>query len=89
MLRKLLLGIAVFVASIGFAFAQIDANKATQAELDSVKGIGPKLSKTIVAERSRGAFKDWTDLQKRVKGIGKKNASKFSQAGLTVDGNPY
>ncbi len=89
MIRKLLLAIAVFVVSMGFAFAQIDVNKATPAELDSVKGIGPKLSQVIVAERSKGAFKNWPDLQKRVKGIGNKNAARFSQAGLTVGGKAY
>lgn len=89
MIKKLLLAITVFIVSMGFAFAQVDANKASPAELDSVKGIGPKLSQTIVAERSKGAFKNWPDLQKRVKGIGKKNAAKFSQAGLTVGGQAY
>lgn len=89
MLKKLLVVVATLVASIGFAFAQVDVNKADQAALDGVKGIGPATSKKILDERSKGgAFKDWPDLEKRVKGIGAKNAVKLSQAGLTVNSQP-
>ncbi|OWW18733.1 ComEA family DNA-binding protein [Noviherbaspirillum denitrificans] len=89
MLKKLMLSIAVLVASTGFAFAQVDVNKADQAALDSVKGIGPKMSKTILDERKKGGdFKDWADFQGRVKGVGEKNAVRLSDAGLTVNGKP-
>ena len=85
--KKILLAIAAFIATMGFAFAQVDVNKADQAALDSIKGIGPKISKTIVDERKKGGnFKDWTDFENRVKGIGDKNSSKLSQAGLMVNG---
>lgn len=87
MLKKLLLSIAVMVATSGFAFAQVDVNKADQAALDGVKGIGPKMSKSILDERKKGGeFKDWADLEGRVKGVGEKNAIKLSDAGLTVNG---
>jgi competence protein ComEA len=87
MFKKLLLAFAAFITTMGFAFAQVDANKADQAALDGVKGIGPKMSKTIIEERSKGGdFKDWTDFEKRVKGVGEKNAAKLSQAGLTIGG---
>lgn len=87
MFKKLLLAVASLIATMGFAFAQVDLNKADQAALDSVKGIGPKMSKTIIDERKKGGdFKDWADFEKRVKGVGEKNASKLSQAGLTVNG---
>ncbi|WP_420475938.1 ComEA family DNA-binding protein [Noviherbaspirillum sp. ST9] len=87
MLRKFLLSIAVMVATSGFAFAQVDVNKADQAALDGVKGIGPKMSKAILDERKKGGdFKDWADLEGRVKGVGEKNAVKLSDAGLTVNG---
>jgi competence protein ComEA len=89
MLRKLLLAVATLVATMGFAFAQIDVNKADQAALDGVKGIGPKTSKTILDERKKGGeFKDWADFEKRVKGVGGKSADKLSEAGLTVNGQP-
>jgi competence protein ComEA len=87
MFKKLLLAVVTLIATMGFAFAQVDANKADQAALDGIKGIGPKMSKTIIEERTKGGdFKDWTDFEKRVKGIGEKNAAKLSQAGLTVAG---
>lgn len=87
MFKNLLVAVITFVASIGFAFAQVDANKADQAALDGIKGIGPKMSKTIIEERTKGGeFKDWSDFEKRVKGVGEKNSSKLSQAGLLVNG---
>lgn len=88
MLKKLLFSIAVLAAT-SFAFAQVDVNKADQAALDGVKGIGPKMSKAILDERKKGGeFKDWTDLEGRVNGVGEKNALKLSDAGLTVNGKP-
>jgi len=86
MIKKLLLAIAVLVASTGFAFAQVDVNKADAAALDGVKGVGPSMSKAILAERAKGEFKDWADFQKRVKGVGDKTATKLSVAGLQVNG---
>src|SRR6476646_9651353 len=89
MLKKLIVAVAALVASIGFAFAHVDVNKADQAALDGVKGIGPSISKKILDERKKGGdFKDWADLEKRVKGIGAKNAAKMSAAGLTVNNQP-
>ena len=73
MIKKLMLAIAALVASTGFAFAQVDVNKADAAALDGVKGVGPSMSKAILDERSKGEFKDWADFQKRVKGVGDKD----------------
>ena len=87
MLKKLLLAVATLIAAMSFAFAQVDVNKADAAALDGVKGIGPAKSKAILEERTKGGeFKDWADLEKRVKGIGEKNAVKLSEAGLQVNG---
>ncbi|MBC3807590.1 helix-hairpin-helix domain-containing protein [Undibacterium seohonense] len=87
MLKKIIFAVAALVASISFAFADVDVNKADQAALDGVKGIGPAKSKAILAERTKGGnFKDWADFESRVKGIGEKNAIKLSDAGLTVNG---
>ena len=86
MIKKLMLAIAALVASTGFAFAQVDVNKADAAALDGVKGVGPSMSKAILDERSKGEFKDWADFQKRVKGVGDKKAAKLSAAGLQVNG---
>jgi competence protein ComEA len=69
--------------------AGVDANSASRADLETVKGIGPGLSGKIVEARKAGNFKDWNDLVERVGGIGPGNAAKFSQAGLTVGGAGY
>jgi competence protein ComEA len=87
MFKKLLLVLATLVATMGFAFADVDVNKADQTALDGVKGIGPAKSKAIIEERTKnGSFKDWADFESRVKGIGDKNSVKLSEAGLTVNG---
>jgi competence protein ComEA len=87
MFKKFLLAVATLAASMSFAFAQVDVNKGDAAALDSVKGVGPAMSKRIIDERTKnGNFKDWSDLQKRVKGIGDKNATKLSSSGLQVNG---
>ena len=87
MIKKLLCALAAMLASMSFAFAEVDVNKADAAALDSVRGVGPKMSAAILDERSKGgAFKDWSDLQARVKGVGEKNALRLSSAGLTVNG---
>jgi competence protein ComEA len=88
MIKKLFLAIAVLAASVNLAFAQVDVNKADAAALDSVKGVGPSMSKAILDERAKGEFKDWADFQKRVKGVGDKRAAKLSEAGLQVNGKP-
>jgi competence protein ComEA len=87
MIKKLILAVATLVASMSFAFAQVDVNKADAAALDSVKGVGPSMSKKIIDERTKnGDFKDWADFQKRVKGVADKKAAKLSEAGLQVNG---
>jgi competence protein ComEA len=81
---------ALVIAAFAFAAqAAVDANKATQAELETIKGIGPGLSGKILDARKAGAFKDWTDLVDRVGGVGPGNAARFSQAGLTVNNSAY
>ena len=88
MLKKIVaLALALFTAAV-FA-ASIDANKATQAELEAVKGIGPVISAKILDERKKGDFKDWNDMVTRVKGVGEGNAAKFSAQGLTVNGAAF
>lgn len=87
MIKKLILAVATLIATMSFAFAQVDVNKGDAAALDSIKGIGPKMSKTILDERTKGGdFKDWADFEKRVKGVGEKNSIKLSKAGLQVAG---
>jgi competence protein ComEA len=87
MLKKILVILALLYAAA--SFAAVDVNKATAAELDAVKGIGPTTSKRIVDERKKGEFKSWEDFISRVKGVGEGNAAKFSESGLTVKGDAY
>ncbi len=83
--------ILAFIASmyVAMAFAAVDVNTATSAELDSIKGIGPVKSALILSERKKAPFKDWNDFVTRVKGVGTDSAEKFSAAGMTVNGTSY
>ena len=87
MLKKILAIVAMLYAAA--AFAAVDVNKATAAELDSIKGIGPSISSKILDERKKGNFKDWQDFIDRVKGVGESNAAKFSAEGMTVNGAAF
>lgn len=82
-----LLGSMLFA---GVALAAVEVNSADQAALDSIAGVGPSTSRAIIAERDKnGKFRDWADLQQRVKGIGERNVVKLSAAGLVVNGQPH
>ena len=87
MLKKILAIVAMLYAAA--CFAAVDVNKASAAELDSIKGIGPGISTKILDERKKGNFKDWNDFVERVKGIGEGNAAKFSAEGMTVNGQAF
>ena len=87
MLKKLLALMALLYAAA--AWAAVDVNQATAAELDSIKGIGPGLSGKIIEERKHGAFKDWNNFIERVRGVGEASAGKFSAEGLTVNGRGF
>lgn len=85
---KSLLGL-LLALSVSLAWAAVDINKANQADLESVKGIGPAMSAKILEERKKAPFKDWPDLIERVGGVGPGNAAKFSANGLTVNGSGF
>jgi len=87
MLKKILAIVAMLYAAA--SFAAVDVNKATAAELDGIKGIGPGISSKIIDERKKGNYKDWNDFITRVQGVGEGNAAKFSAEGLTVNGAAF
>ncbi len=87
MIKKWCLLATLFLASA--AMAAVDVNKATEADLDGLNGVGPATTQLILKERKKGDFKDWADLMHRVKGIGDARATKLSAAGLTVSGVSY
>ncbi len=81
--RALLLFAAVLPA---FAQAEVDANTATRAQLESLPGLGPALVQRLLAARP---FTGWQDLMKRVPGVKAATARKLSAAGLRVGGQPF
>ena len=68
------------------AHAGVEINTANEAELDSVRGLGPASTQRILKAREAGSFEDWEDVMKRVKGIRRATAEKLSADGLTVNG---
>lgn len=87
MLKRFLFALTLFYTAV--CFAGVDVNQASEADLDSIKGIGPAMSGRILAERKKGQFKSWADLTSRVKGLGEKSAARFSAQGLTVNTEVY
>jgi competence protein ComEA len=62
------------MAATTCSIAAVNVNTVTQAELEKVPGLGPKLAAAVIAARP---FKDEAELVKKVKGIGTKNIVKF------------
>jgi competence protein ComEA len=87
MFKKILAVSAMLWATA--SFAAVDANKASTADLDGLKGVGPTMSKRILDARQKGEFKDWGDFMERVKGVKEKKAAKLSAEGLTVNGQAF
>lgn len=84
-MKKILWFIVAFLASINLAFAAVNLNTATQAELQTLKGVGPAKAKAIIDDRTKnGAFKSVDDLD-RVKGFSKKSVDRL-RTEVTTDG---
>jgi competence protein ComEA len=82
-------GLLCGAAAVHGADHFVDLNRANQAELEMVKGIGPQLSERILAERARGDFADWGEFIGRMKGLGPTHAVRLSAAGLRIAGQAY
>ncbi|HAP26256.1 MAG TPA: DUF655 domain-containing protein, partial [Achromobacter sp.] len=82
------LGALLLSAGLGVAAPPahaVDINQATAAQLEGVRGIGPRTAEIIVRERERGGgFESLDDLTERVRGIGQKKAQALQAAGLTI-----
>ncbi len=87
MFKNILAALLAFCAAA--AFAAVDINKANQAELEAVKGLGTVTAGKILDERKKGSYKDWNDVMQRVGGIKEAKANKLSTAGLTVNGESF
>ena len=57
-----------------------------EAELDSIKGLGPAMTRKVLTARADKPFMNWKDLMSRVAGIGKAKAQQFSDQGVLVNG---
>lgn len=78
-MKKLLLILVSVLAFSVSAWAAVDLNTASQAELETVKGIGPTKAKAIIEFRKKnGNFKSTDDLGK-VPGFGKKTLDKVKK----------
>lgn len=78
-MKKLLL---VLVTAFAFsipAWAAVDINTATQSQLESLDGVGPKKAQAIIEYRKKnGAFKSVNDLDK-VPGFGAKTVNSLKK----------
>jgi len=75
-MKKLLFAAVLLLWSV-LALAVVNVNTATQAELESLNGIGPVKAKAIIDDRAKnGPYKTVDDLD-RVKGIGKATIEKL------------
>lgn len=84
--------IACLLALAGFGLPPqalaLDANVASQSELESIRGIGPAIAARIIAERERGPYVDLDDLRDRVRGVGAASLRRMAEAGLEVKSPP-
>jgi len=82
------IGRLAFAAGLALSSAPsyaLDVNTATAAELETIRGVGPRTAETIIKERDRGGkFASFNDLSERVRGIGQKKAQALQAAGLSV-----
>jgi competence protein ComEA len=82
---KAALGVLALWVSFSTA-AAVEIDTANEAELDSVRGLGPSSTARILKAREAGPFADWQDVMRRVKGIKQATAQKLLHQELTVNG---
>ncbi|HWT14444.1 MAG TPA: helix-hairpin-helix domain-containing protein [Patescibacteria group bacterium] len=76
LIKSLVLGLALTLASLAAFAAQINLNTASAAQLETLNGIGASKAEAIVDYRKEhGAFKSVDELA-NVKGIGLKTVDK-------------
>jgi competence protein ComEA len=80
---------ATLCCAVSLSVFALEVNTANEAELDSVRGLGPSSTARILVAREQSLFKDWGDFMQRVKGIKPATAAKLSASGLTVNELPF
>ncbi|MCS6945726.1 MAG: DUF655 domain-containing protein [Sutterellaceae bacterium] len=64
----------------------LELNKANQAQLEQLDGLGVAMAERILAERAKAPFRDWEDLARRVKGMRGARSEQLQRQGVTVNG---
>ena len=80
---------AIALGLLAGSASALDIQQATEAELDSLRGLGPSLTAKVLAARAEKPFDSWSDLMRRVNGIREATAQRLSDQGLTVQGLAY
>ena len=87
MFKQFVIALGALVAAT--AFAAVDVNKASQAELESIKGIGPTNLHADPRRTAEGSVQGLERPDHADQGVGEASAGKFSQNGLTVNGTAF
>lgn len=76
-MKRLLALLAAGFVSVPAALAAVNLNTASQAELETVKGIGPAKARAILEYRTRNGPFQSVDELKEIKGFGDKAVNKL------------
>ncbi len=87
-MKKTAVTVAMALACL-LAHAELDLNRAREMDLDGLKGLGPALTARILKARETRTFKDWPDLQARVKGVGPVLSQTLSDQGARINGQAW
>jgi competence protein ComEA len=79
---------AWLVCLLPLGAAALEINTATRAELEQLNGIGVAMAERVLNERAKAPFRDWDDLQRRVKGMAGARSERLQGQGVTVNGIP-
>lgn len=78
---------AAFALGVAASAAAFEINQADRAQLEQLNGVGVALAERILVERERaGPFRDWSDFERRVKGIRGARSDRLAGQGVTVNG---
>ncbi|GMV57103.1 MAG: hypothetical protein AMXMBFR72_02230 [Betaproteobacteria bacterium] len=79
---------AWLVCLLPLAAVPLEINTATRAELEQLNGVGVAMAERVLNERAKAPFRDWDDLQRRVKGMRGARSERLQGQGVTVNGIP-